>query len=167
VIAREPAPSRVFTVTPRDTPGLDWREASQVELVRELGAQEALELPEDPTSDERDCHNANGMLSRWDAWPLQFTCIDPYPMAILQTGLDGVSKLITSPVEELALDEFLELRRDDILFIDCSHTVKTGGDVVFLFQEVVPRLAPGVLIHIHDNSAFEIEGGWSLWIRRV
>ncbi len=37
-----------------------------------------------------------------------------------------------------------------MLFIDSSHTVKTGGDVVFLFQEVLPRLAPGVVVHVHD-----------------
>lgn len=42
------------------------------------------------------------------------------------------------------------LEKDDILFIDTSHTVKTGGDVTWIFHEVVPRLAPGVLVHIHD-----------------
>ncbi|MDX6643657.1 MAG: hypothetical protein QOD76_1619, partial [Solirubrobacteraceae bacterium] len=45
---------------------------------------------------------------------------------------------------------FLELGDGDVLFIDTSHTVKTGGDVVFLFHEVLPRLASGVVVHIHD-----------------
>jgi hypothetical protein len=38
----------------------------------------------------------------------------------------------------------------DVLFIDSSHVAKTGGDVVFLYHEVLPRLAPGVIVHIHD-----------------
>ena len=38
----------------------------------------------------------------------------------------------------------------DVLFVDTAHTVKTGGDVVWIFQEIIPRLAPGVFVHIHD-----------------
>ncbi len=81
---------------------------------------------------------------------LHFTCIEPYPPDFLEEGIDGISRVIPSPVQELPLDSFLELGDGDILFIDSSHTVKTGGDVVFLFQEVVPRLAEGVIVHIHD-----------------
>ena len=81
---------------------------------------------------------------------LHFTCIEPYPPEFLSGGIEGVTQLIPSRVEELPVDPFLELGDGDILFIDSSHTVKTGGDVVFLFQEVVPRLAPGVVVHVHD-----------------
>jgi hypothetical protein len=65
---------------------------------------------------------------------LDFTCIEPYPSQFLQSGVEGISRLIASRVEELALDPFLELRNGDVLFIDSSHAVKTGGDVVFLFE---------------------------------
>lgn len=81
---------------------------------------------------------------------LDFTCIEPYPPDFLGEGIDGISRLVVSPVEDVALETFLELRAGDFLFIDSSHTVKTGGDVVFLLQEVLPRLADGVIIHIHD-----------------
>jgi hypothetical protein len=81
---------------------------------------------------------------------LDFTCIEPYPPEFLGDGIDGISRLIVSPVEQVPVDTFLGLGRDDFLFIDTSHTVKTGGDVVFLLQEVLPRLAPGVVVHIHD-----------------
>ena len=27
---------------------------------------------------------------------------------------------------------------------------ETGGDVLYLYLEVLPRLKPGVIIHIHD-----------------
>src|SRR5258706_16043378 len=36
------------------------------------------------------------------------------------------------------------------LFIDSSHTVRIGGDVNYLFLEVLPRLKPGVIVHVHD-----------------
>jgi Methyltransferase domain len=81
---------------------------------------------------------------------LQFNCIEPYPPEFLGEGIDGITRLITSRVEELPVDPFLELGDGDVLFIDSSHTVKTGGDVLFLFEEVLPRLAPGVLVHVHD-----------------
>src|SRR5207244_12518005 len=31
-----------------------------------------------------------------------------------------------------------------------SHTVKIGGDVNYLFLEVLPRLKSGVIVHVHD-----------------
>jgi hypothetical protein len=81
---------------------------------------------------------------------LHFTCIEPYPPEFLAGGVDGISELIASPVENLELDRFLALEAGDVLFIDSSHTVKTGGDANFLYLEIVPRLAPGVVVHIHD-----------------
>ena len=81
---------------------------------------------------------------------LHFTCIEPYPPEFLSRGVRGISELVVSPVEALPVDAFLELGRGDVLFIDSSHTVKTGGDVQFLFEEVIPRLADGVLVHVHD-----------------
>jgi hypothetical protein len=80
----------------------------------------------------------------------EFTCIEPHPPEFLGDGIDGISKLIVSCVEELPIDSFVELESGDVLFIDTSHVAKTGGDVVFLYQEVLPRLAPGVVVHIHD-----------------
>ena len=81
---------------------------------------------------------------------LHFTCIEPYPPDFLAAGVEGISELIVSPVESLDLDAFTALGDGDVLFIDTSHTTKTGGDVTFLYQEVLPRLRPGVVVHIHD-----------------
>jgi predicted O-methyltransferase YrrM len=77
-------------------------------------------------------------------------CIEPYPPDFIAGGVDGISRLLVSPVEQVPIDTFLELGAGDFLFIDSSHTVKTGGDVVFLLLEVLPRLAEGVIVHIHD-----------------
>ncbi len=38
----------------------------------------------------------------------------------------------------------------DILFVDTTHTVKIGSDVNFIVLDVLPRLAPGVIVHFHD-----------------
>lgn len=58
--------------------------------------------------------------------------------------------LRTQAVETMDPGFFLALRENDVLFIDTSHVVRTGGDVVFLLLEVVPRLAAGVVVHLHD-----------------
>jgi tRNA (mo5U34)-methyltransferase len=81
---------------------------------------------------------------------IEFTCIEPYPPDFLSDGVEGISQLICSPVEEVPVERFLTLQDGDVLFIDSSHTVKTGGDVTFLLHDVLPRLAPGVAIHFHD-----------------
>ncbi len=81
---------------------------------------------------------------------MELTCIEPYPRQFLLDGVPGVSRLRAERVQDTPLELFGELSANDVLFIDTAHTVKTGGDVVWIFQEIIPRLAPGVLIHIHD-----------------
>jgi hypothetical protein len=96
---------------------------------------------------------------------LDFTCIEPYPPEFL-TGVDGVTRIIESRVEEVPVELFLKLAANDVLFIDSSHTVKTGGDVVFLFEEVIPRLAPGVIVHVHDIFLpWDYPRQWVMWGR--
>jgi hypothetical protein len=81
---------------------------------------------------------------------LEVTCVEPYPRPFLKAGIPGVSRLIEEKVQNLALDEFSRLEAGDILFIDSSHVAKTGSDVNYLYFEVLPRLAVGVRVHIHD-----------------
>lgn len=76
--------------------------------------------------------------------------IEPYPQPVLRKGIKGFSKLIAKRVENVSFKYFESLGENDILFIDSSHTVKTGGDVNYLFFEILPRLKRGVWIHIHD-----------------
>jgi predicted O-methyltransferase YrrM len=81
---------------------------------------------------------------------VRFTCIEPYPRQFLLDGVPGVSDMRVEKVQDTPLEVFEELDAGDVLFIDTSHTVKTGGDVPWLFGEVLPRLAPGVVVHVHD-----------------
>ena len=77
-------------------------------------------------------------------------CIEPFPQEFLKHGFRGLHSLIEKKVQDMDLDFFSQLGPGDVLFIDSSHTVKIGGDVNYLFLEVLPRLKPGVIVHVHD-----------------
>lgn len=81
---------------------------------------------------------------------IDITCIEPYPRDFLRGGVPGVNRLLAEKVQNVALAEFTALQAGDILFIDSSHVAKTGSDVNFLYFEVLPLLASGVRVHIHD-----------------
>jgi predicted O-methyltransferase YrrM len=81
---------------------------------------------------------------------MRFTCIEPYPRGFLQQGVPGISDLRVEEIQDTPLDLFETLGDGDVLFIDTSHTVKTGGDVAWIYGEILPRLSRGVVVHIHD-----------------
>lgn len=74
-------------------------------------------------------------------------CVEPYEQPWLEE-LDV--ELLRARVETLGPDLFRELGAGDILFIDSSHVVRPQGDVLFEILRVLPVLAPGVLVHVHD-----------------
>jgi len=78
------------------------------------------------------------------------TAVEPYPNAVLKAGFPGLSRLIQKKAEDVPLAEFTALGDRDILFIDSSHVLKIGNDVQYEYLEVLPRLAKGVLVHVHD-----------------
>ena len=80
----------------------------------------------------------------------EFTAIEPYPNKVLQDGFPNLSSLIKEPVQSVPLSAFKELDENDILFIDSSHVLKVGSDVQYEYNEILPRLNKGVLIHVHD-----------------
>lgn len=83
---------------------------------------------------------------------VDLVAIEPYPSQILREGISGVSQLIKSKVQSVDLSLFTSLEANDILFIDSSHNLRSGNDVQFEYLEVLPRLAPNVLVHVHDIS---------------
>ena len=83
-----------------------------------------------------------------DGDPMRITCVEPYPFDALRT-LPGFD-LVQGFVQDVPLSRFEELDDGDVLFIDSSHALKIDSDVAYLFLEVLPRLKPGVLVHIHD-----------------
>lgn len=76
-------------------------------------------------------------------------CIEPFPQPRLLDAKLAMT-LIQQPVEQVPLEVFDALEANDILFIDSSHAVKFGGDVCREFLEILPRLRPGVWVHVHD-----------------
>jgi hypothetical protein len=93
---------------------------------------------------------------------LRLTCIEPYPDDLNRLVRPGDDvEIIVSPVQEVDLARFAELESGDILFIDCSHVVKTGSDAHHLITRVLPVIPSGVYIHIHDMFwAFEYPRDW-------
>lgn len=79
---------------------------------------------------------------------LHILCVEPYPYAKLN-DIQPV-ELVATEVQDVPLSRFKQLAAGDVLFIDSSHSVRIDGDVPYLFLEVLPVLAPGVYVHIHD-----------------
>jgi predicted O-methyltransferase YrrM len=82
---------------------------------------------------------------------LQLTCVEPFPdrLLALLTPDDKV-EVLAKPVQDAPLEMFTTLESGDILFIDSTHVAKAGSDVVWLFLRILPRLAQGVIVHVHD-----------------
>lgn len=75
------------------------------------------------------------------------TCIEPYEAPWLEsTG----AHILRERVERVDRDVFEALGPGDLLFIDSSHVIRPQGDVLDLYLDVLPRLATGVVVHIHD-----------------
>ncbi|MBP8247755.1 MAG: class I SAM-dependent methyltransferase [Phenylobacterium sp.] len=73
--------------------------------------------------------------------------IDPQP----RSEVDGLcDRVIRQPLERVDLTLFSALEAGDILFLDSSHRSFQGSDVTVFFLEILPRLKPGVIVHIHD-----------------
>jgi predicted O-methyltransferase YrrM len=90
----------------------------------------------------------------------QIVSIDPAPRTEIEDDVDRVRR---QRVEEgWDVSPFRELQGGDILFIDSSHNVRTGNDVVFLYLQVLPSLDPGVIVHVHDVFLpFEYPWEWA------
>ena len=80
----------------------------------------------------------------------ELIAIDPHPWDALTKEFPGFSTLIRDKVENIELDLFQGLDAGDVLWIDSTHVVRTGGDVNYLYLEILPRLQNGVIVHIHD-----------------
>jgi predicted O-methyltransferase YrrM len=75
------------------------------------------------------------------------TCIDPAPRAAL-AGLPV--EWLPAVLQAVPPDRFAGLAASDMLFVDSSHILMPGSDVDLVLNRILPRLPPGVLIHVHD-----------------
>ncbi len=92
------------------------------------------------------------------------TFVEPFPerlnLALRPSDRQRVV-IHEQPVQAISLQVFKTLEANDILFIDSTHVYKPGSDVQYLLNHVLPVLAAGVLIHIHDMFfPFEYPTSW-------
>lgn len=95
---------------------------------------------------------------------IELTFIEPFPKllrSLIANDDEQKAKIIPHRLQDVALDEFDALQANDILFIDSTHVSKIDSDVNYIFFEILPRLASGVLIHFHDIPyPFEYRKAW-------
>jgi predicted O-methyltransferase YrrM len=100
----------------------------------------------------------------------RITCIEPYPARLranLRPEDAGRVTILEQMVQRTDPALFSALQAGDILFIDSTHVAKTGSDVCYEMFEALPRLAPGVLVHVHDiQYPFEYPDIWIFERRR-
>jgi Methyltransferase domain len=73
--------------------------------------------------------------------------IDPQPRREVDDICDQV---IREGLETCDLSLFDKLEEDDILFLDGSHRSFMNSDVTVFFIDILPRIKPGVIVHVHD-----------------
>jgi Methyltransferase domain len=78
---------------------------------------------------------------------MEIVSIDPCPCREIDAICDSI---VRAPLERADLEIFRGLHDGDIVFLDGTHRVFMNSDVTVFFLDVLPELAPGVLVGIHD-----------------
>lgn len=98
----------------------------------------------------------------------RFLTIDPDLSRYRALRPPDYAEGLAARVQEVPLATFAALEADDILFIDSSHVLKTGSDVHYEYLHILPILAPGVIVHVHDIFyPFEYPPGWAIQENRA
>lgn len=95
---------------------------------------------------------------------IETTFIEPYPellMSLLGNDERARTRIIPERLQDVDLSEFERLEAGDILFVDSTHVSKIGSDVNQMMFEILPRIAAGAYIHVHDIfQSFEYPLQW-------
>jgi predicted O-methyltransferase YrrM len=77
------------------------------------------------------------------------TCIEPYPRPFLEKMANCTVKKVRA--QDVPASELNELLNDgDILFIDSTHTVKSGSDCLHIYLRLLPKIKKNIYVHVHD-----------------
>ena len=82
---------------------------------------------------------------------IDFVCVEPYPRQFLVDGVPGISGLRVEKVQDTPLEVFTSLQAAT----SCSRHVarrQDGGDVPWIYHEILPRLTAGVVVHMHESA---------------
>ena len=95
---------------------------------------------------------------------IECTFIEPFPnrlKGLMRPADHAAVKIHQAMLQDVDPGIFAALGEGDFLFIDSTHVSKAGSDVNQLFFQVLPRLAKGVVVHIHDVfDPFEYPAPW-------
>jgi hypothetical protein len=79
----------------------------------------------------------------------KIVCIEPFPKSFLETN--PVIELVRRKAQDIDPDFLNNLLADgDILFIDSTHTVKTGSDCLHIYLRLLPQIKRNIHVHVHD-----------------
>lgn len=79
----------------------------------------------------------------------RLTCIEPYPRPFLENN-DEIT-LIKKRAQDIGADELNAMLSDgDVLFIDSTHTVKSGSDCLHIYLRLLPAIRSNIFVHVHD-----------------
>jgi len=84
---------------------------------------------------------------------IEITFIEPYPETLISRMHKEDKKryqIIPRKVQEVPLEVFSKLEKEDILFIDSTHVSKFNSDVNYELFNILPSLPSGVIIHFRD-----------------
>ena len=76
-------------------------------------------------------------------------CVEPFPRPFLERSSDVA--LVQRRAQEITRDYLNDTLQDgDILFIDSTHTVKTGSDCLHIYLRLLPFIERNIHVHVHD-----------------
>lgn len=79
-------------------------------------------------------------------------CIEPFPRSFI-TSLNEQEELElqTARAQDISPDVLNSMLNDgDVLFIDSTHTVKTGSDCLHIYLRLLPKINKKIYVHVHD-----------------
>jgi predicted O-methyltransferase YrrM len=96
--------------------------------------------------------------------PDSVVLVEPYPervRVVLRPEDWRRCTLLEARLQDVELSMFATLGDGDLLFVDSTHVSKLNSDVNRIVFDVLPRLAPGVVVHFHDVMyPFEYRQDW-------
>ncbi|MGD2179756.1 class I SAM-dependent methyltransferase [Lusitaniella coriacea] len=91
----------------------------------------------------------------------QIISLDPKPRAEVNMVCDEV---IREGLETADLSIFSQLQPGDIVFVDGTHRSFMNSDVTVFILDILPKLQPGVIVHVHDITLpFDYPQEFSHW----
>lgn len=117
-------------------------------MLRELRPRQIIEIGSG--------HSSALMLDTIDRYlddDVSITFIEPFADVLREQFRRGDAdrcEVVEQPLQSVDVSMFDELEPGDLLFIDSTHVVRPGSDVLREILEILPRLRPGVVVHLHD-----------------